>query len=322
MPLFTALKHSIVLLSGMLLMIMLWAWGRIPGANLLLVVFTFLASGFLLEVRPFKKRLHLAIAMTVSASAIQFLFSISNGLPFLQVLLAFALTALVFLTIPDFRAGCIVLITGNLAFAAPAGFVPGANRSLDILYGLLIIAVTTALGNTGIPKESPGLVLQKYSPYQAFMRAAELGIGCWIFKVLQLKHGVWVMLTVLFIAMSETTPVQAKRLSFQRIFAIPLGIMFSGFLLGSFCTVDHRLIYLLPFIGAGGFFILYNYGNFFLFSTIFMITLTAVSDWLTGTNSRFNFWESFFSRTAATLLGALIELFLHPHQTTGTGDTV
>ena len=108
--------------------------------------------------------------------------------------------------------------------------------------------------------------------------------------------------------MSKTSDSPGEKLAWQRIWAVPAGIIIGGFLLGTFYQIDYRFIWLLPFIGATGFFILYNSGNFFLFSIIFMITLTFFADWLTGDGNRFNFWNNFFARTAATWIGAVIEL--------------
>ena len=60
--------------------------------------------------------------------------------------------------------------------------------------------------------------------------------------------------------------------------------------------------------------------SFFLFSVVFMISMTLFSDWMNGPHQQFNFREDFVSRSAATLTGALIELFLHVDQTTEKQD--
>ena len=123
------------------------------------------------------------------------------------------------------------------------------------------------------------------------------------------------MLTTLFIRMSETPGSSGEKLAFQRIFAIPLGIIIGGFLLGTFYRIDYRFIWLLPFVGATGFFILYNYGNFFVFSIFFIITLTLFSDWQAGSAHPFHFWDNLLFRGLATFLGALPELFLNRNNT-------
>ena len=318
---FAAFNRTVLVLASMLLMAALWGLGHIPGANLLLIVFTFLSSAFLVDIKPFRKRLLLTVAMTCYASAAQFLLSVSENMPFLQIIISALLPYFVFLTLPDYRAGCIVMITAYLAFSAPGGFLPAAERSADIFYSILIILVLTTLGNGGSADKKSAFRFQKYSPHQALIMAAELGIAAWLFKVLNLRNGAWIMLTILFISMSETPHSPAKRLALQRIFAVPLGIITGGFLLESFYRMDYRFVYLIPFIGAGGFFIFYNYGDFFLFSIIFMITQTLLSDWMTGACCRFNLWDSFFSRSTATLLGALLELFLYSYRQTGEKET-
>ena len=306
----SAFIRIILLLSSMLLMAAVWAAGRIPGANFLLVTFTFLSTALLVDVVPFQKRLLWALSMAGGASAVQFLFSILHDLPAVQVIASAVLAYVVFLISPDHRAGCIVLITGYLAFSAPSGWLPALDRCAGIGIGVIVIMLITTLGNAGKRGGGVEVTGMSYSPYQALVLASELGLGTLLCRLFQLKQGAWVMLTILFISMSRTPHSPVKRLVFQRILAVPLGIIIGGFLLESLFRLDYRLFYLVPFIGAVGFFILYNYGDFFLFSIIFMLTLTLLSDWLTGPYHRFHFWDSFLARTAATLLGALLELFM------------
>ena len=306
----SAFIRTILLLSSMLFMVVLWAAGHIPGVDFPLVAFTFLSSAFLVDVVPFQKRLLWALSMACGASAVQFLFSILHDLPAVQVIASAVLAYVVFLISPDHRAGCIVLITGYLTFSAPGGWLQVLDRSGAAGIGVLVIMLITSLGNAGKRGGGVEVTGMPYSPYQALVLAAELGLGTLLCRLFQLKQGAWVMLTILFISMSETPHSPVKRLVFQRILAVPLGIIIGGFLLESFFRLDYRLFYLVPFIGAVGFFILYNYGDFFLFSIIFMLTLTLLSDLLTGPYHRFHFWDSFFSRSAATLLGALLELFM------------
>ena len=147
---------------------------------------------------------------------------------------------------------------------------------------------------------------------------AELAVGTAISQLLRLPQGTWIVLTILFINMSKPSAIPSPKLAWQRIFAVPLGIFMAGLLLGAFFRVDYRLIWLLPFIGAATFSVLYGSGNFFLFSILFMITLTIFSDWLMGPDQKFNFRELFFFRSAATLIGALLELFLNTPQDTET----
>jgi hypothetical protein len=45
-----------------------------------------------------------------------------------------------------------------------------------------------------------------------------------------------------------------------------------------------------------------------------MITLTLFADWMSGAYHRFQFWDSFFLRSTATLFGALLELLFSPEE--------
>ena len=173
--------------------------------------------------------------------------------------------------------------------------------------------LVTTLGNIASgPVSGAAFRPIRYTAFHALILSAKLGIGTSIAEIVPLQQGKWIMLTTLFINMSKAPDAPGAPLAFKRIFAVPAGIIISGLLLGTFYRIDARFIWLLPFIGASGFFVLYNYGNFFLFSIIFMVTLTLFADWMAGAYHRFQFWDSFFSRSTATLLGALLEMFLTP----------
>ena len=316
----SAFNRTMILLSAMLFMAAAWGIGRIPDANLLIVVFTSLVSALLADVRSFNYRLKMAATWAAYASVVQLLFSVSNGIPLLQIIFSIVLALFTFSTSADYRAGCIIMLTGYLGTFAPPGILPALGRCIDILVGVIIIMAVTTLGNAGA-EEKQGSVppMLRYSPHQTLILSAKLGIGTVVSEILQLQHGAWIMLTILFINMSKTPDSSGKSLAFQRIFAVPAGIIIGGFLLYTFSRIDTRFIWLLPFIGASGFFILYNYGDFFLFSIIFMVTLTFFSNWISGAYHRFNFWETFFSLTVAAVLGALLEL--PGFQTDKTGET-
>ena len=308
----SAFKRTEVLFSAMLMMAVLWGFIRIPGANLQMIVFAFLASSLLVENRFFSARLRDAVIWACYCAAVQFLISVTCEIPLLQTLLTSVLVYFVFRTLPDHRTGCMVMLVGYLALFAPTGWEEAVSRSMDIFVGILVVMAVTSLWNAGLERKEITTVSMKYTPYQAAMLAAELGVGMLIFRILDLAQGPWVMLTVIFIRMSETPGVSTAKLALQRIFAVPLGIIAGGFLLETFCRVDERFIYLIPLIGASGFFMLYENGDFFLFTLIFMITLTMFSNWMAGPYQRFDFWEIFFARTVAALLGASLELLLHP----------
>ena len=312
----SAVNRTAILLTAMLMMAALWGLGRIPEANLLMVVFTFLSSAVLCDISSFNERLRMALLMASLASAAQFLISVTDKFPALQAVVIMCLVCFSFAVLPDFRLGCIVMLTGCQAFAAPCGFIAAAGRCVDIFTGVLIIMAVTFCANTGNAQGKKIFSLHNpYSLSQILTVAMELGIGTLLLKMLNLKQGAWIMLTVLFIRMSETPGASGEKLAFQRIFAIPLGIMIGGFLLGTFYRIDYRFIWLLPFVGATGFFILYNYGNFFIFSIFFIMTLTFFSDWLAGSSHPFHFWDNLFFRGIATFLGALPELLLNTNNT-------
>ena len=317
----SAFNRTLILLLAILFMAVLWGVGRLPDAALLMVVFTCLSSALLIDIRSFGLRLKMAAVMGCYSCAAQFLISVSAAAPFRQMVIATLFAFFTFATLPDRRQACVVMLIGCLAFSVSPGFAAAVGRCPDILIGVIVIMIVTTAGSAGTGQLALP-AMQPYSLHEALALASELGIGMLIFRLLQLKQGVWIMLTILFIAMNEAAESSVKKFAYQRILAVPLGIIAGGFLLGTFCRIDYRFIWLVPFIGAAGFFMLYNYGNFFLFSIIFMIAMTLFADWAAGPYQRFNFWESFFSRSAATVYGALLELFLWPHQRVENGDTL
>ena len=318
----SAFQRTAVLLFSVLFMAAVWSLGRVPGASLQMIVFTCLSSALLVEIRPFGHRLMSAAVLACYSSVVQFLLSVSGHLPFLQIILSILLAFFTFYTLPDYRAGCVVMLTGYLALSAPYGFLPAIDRCADIFVGMIFAAVIAAVGNTTSCSSDVCPAWIRYSPYQALVLAAELGIGAIISNALRLQLGAWVMMTILFINMSKPPDSSAVKLAYQRIFAVPAGIIICGFFLSAFCRIDSRLVWLLPFIGASGFFVLYNYGNFFLFSIIFMVTLTFLADWMAGPYNQLHLWDIFFSRSIATLIGAFLEFFLCRCQSDRTGEAV
>lgn len=311
----SAFTRTMVLLAAMLLMAGLWGFAFMPGANLLVVVFAFLSSALLVDLAPFGRRLQMILLLACYCAGIQLLISLAGESPLLQLVLALSATYFAFATLPDYRYGCMVMLVGFLSFFAPSGWEWDISRSVDILAGSVVVMAVTALGNAGTwgrPGNAPPSL--RYSPYQSLILTAELGIGMVIYNVLQWSQGAWIMLTILFIRMCDTAGGATEKLVFQRMIAVPCGIVIGGFLLGTFCRIDTRFVYLVPFIGASGFFILYKYGSFFWFTIVFMITLTFFTDWMAGPYRQFYFWDSLAERSGATVLGALLELFLGQKQ--------
>ena len=303
----SAFRQTLILLSAMLFGAAVWGFFRIPGDNLLVVVFTFLFSALLAGTSPFTDRLRLALTFAVYSATAQFLISVLFQFPFWQIVLSSAFAYLAFSTLPDLRAGCVVMIIGYLSYFAPHDFHSAVSRSIDIFIGVIIIMLVTTLCEIN-SKKDVGNNFSPCSGCRALVLATQLAAGNLISQMFRLRQGAWIMLTILFITMSESSKAPAEKLALQRIFAVPAGIVLGGFLLETFCRIDYRLVYLVPFLGAIGFFFLYNCGNFFIFSLFFMLTLTVFSDWMTGPYHRFHFWDTLFSRTAASLLGALLVL--------------
>jgi hypothetical protein len=319
----SAIDRAAVLLLAVVLIALGWGVFRLPAENLLVVTFTSLSSALLVDVRPFRSRLKRTLLWGCYAGAAQFLTAVSAPLPLLRLLVTTLFAYFTFLTLADRRAGCIVMLTGYLGFFAPPGFLPALGRWIDLFIGAAVILIVTALGNRGSAKApDPPAPFPPYSRKQALILAAELGTGTFITEIFQLHQGPWIMMTMLFINMCKTPGVSEKKLALQRILAVPAGIMIGGFLLGIFYRIDQHLIWLLPFIGAAGFFVLYDEGNFFFFSIIFMITMTLFADFQAGPWHKFHFWGSFFSRSLATLLGALPELFLNLVPDEGKGKEI
>ena len=298
----SAVNRTVILLAAILIMSAVWGFFRIPDANMLIVTFTFLTATFPVVNPSFRNRLKMACIIACYSATIQFLISVLYDMPLMQIIVSSLFAYAAFSTLPDFRAGCIVMITGYLAFFAPHGFLPAAARCIDIITGIPVIMAVTSLCRSN----NSGIKYSVCSGKKSFMLAAALGTGNFIARILQLRQGAWIMLTILFITMSETPEISEEKLALQRIFAVPTGIILGGAMLETFCRIDYNLVYLVPFIGAVGFFLLYNYGNFFLFSLFFMITLTIFSDWMTGPYHRFNFSDILVSRTIASFIGAII----------------
>ena len=309
----TAGNRTLVLLSAMLTISVAWGVLRIPDTDLPVAAFTFLTSAFLADESSFRARTAMALVLALYSSAAQLLIAVTPGLPVLQITLSTCFAFFTFASLPDFRAGCIVLLTGYLSFFAPSGFLSACGRAIDIFCGIIVILVITAL--CGLNKTQTQI---KYSPCsirKSVALAAQLGAGNLIFQLFQLDQGPWIMLTILFITMAETPEASEKKLALQRIFAVPAGIIAGGFLLSTFSRIDPRLVYLVPFIGAAGFFFLYKQGNFFLFSLIFMVTITVFSDWMTGAYTQVHFRETLMARSLSSLIGAILTVIFRKRST-------
>ena len=149
----SACKRTVVLFSAMLMMAALWGLIRIPGANLQMIVFAFLASSLLVENRFFSARLRDAVIWACYCAAVQFLISVTCEIPLWQTLLTSVLVYFVFRTLPDHRTGCMVMLVGYLALFAPTGWEEAVSRSMDIFVGILVVMAVTSLWNAGLERK-------------------------------------------------------------------------------------------------------------------------------------------------------------------------
>ena len=303
----TVLKKTSALFAAMVMMITLWSFLHLPGASLPMVTFAFLSSAALCDISSFNRRVRCCIRMVCGAAAAQFLIGITAAHPAAAIIVSTLFSFFILAVIPERQNAIIVLITGFLSLSAPSGVSAILNRCIDIgVAGIAVLTVTTAV-NAFNPSGSSGPG-QNYTFRQAAVISAEIAVGVTVLKIF--KHGqlVWVILTVLFIHLAETAQSSFEDLVKQRIFATPLGILAGGLYLGCFNAVNYRMIYIVPFSGTAAFFMLYLKNNYFIFTFLFMFTLTVFTDWMLGTNSRFHFTEIMFTRCAATAAGALLLL--------------
>ncbi len=319
----SAFKRTAVLLLSILFMAAVWGVGRVPGASLQMITFACLSSALLVDISSFRTRVKYATIWACYGSVGQFFISVTSQFPLLQMFFSTLFAYFTFLTLPDYRSGCVVLLTGYLAVSAPPEFLIAIDRIINIFIGMIsVLLITAPVGMKPDAKDGELPVTIRYSAHQALILAAQLGIGTLIFHLFRLQQGVWIMMTILFVNLSKPPDSTGAKLAYQRIFAVPAGIILGGFLLSAFFRIDSRLVWLLPFIGASGFFILYNYGNFFLFSVVFMVTMTFFADLMSGPYQEFHLWNSFFSRSLSTFAGAICVLLFVGSQRNKKGEAV
>ena len=315
-----AFNKAMTLLTALLMMAVLLAVLRLPESNLLLVVFTFLASALLFDVPEFRMRCIYALKMAVYAAAAQLLTGITWQTPFLRIVFLSLYVFFTLITLPDRQGACAVLLCGYLGYFAPGGTMTALYRCIDFVFSAVIILLAASF--SGIvrlrpPEQEP--FKSPCSAAEAFVITSELAAGAILIQLLRLSQGAWIMMTIVFIQMAANPRHPVNDLALQRIFAIPAGILLGGLYLGIFCRFDYRFVYLLPFTGTAAFFTYYSRGNYFLFSLLFIFSLTLFSDWLTGTYHRNHFADIMLARCFATLAGSFLaiagEFFLKEEKT-------
>lgn len=304
-----ALVRTLILLSGALSIAFVWAYSWMPQGNLLIVVFSFLSAVKISEYPLREKQLQVLAAITAGAVTMQFTVSAVNHCQLLDLFLPPLAGYMLLRTLPPGTA-YLILLTGFLAYPAPAGAWAALERSIDILIAAVVVMAVTLLWSGKLPKPALPDAEAPLPRRQALLESLIIFCALVLCKLLAMPQGIWIVLTVIFIYMIRQPGESNQSLIRQRIFSVPLGIMLGGIYSGSAVIMDYRLAYLMPLIGAAGFFMLYYRHNFFSFSLFFMFAFTIYADWMSGTFSTFNFAQLLIARTLATAIGAAILLFL------------
>ena len=304
-----AMKKSSALLAAMLIMAAAWSLLHLPGANLQMVTFAFLSASALCNVPDFNTRLNRCLQMVAASAAAQFMIGITADYPAARILIDLLLTFFILIAIPEKPNAIIVLLVANLALFAPPGYSASLNRSMDIAMAGMAVLLVTTLNNVLIP---PSLQTAKRPISCSFREAAvisaEVTIGFIIAQLFDHEQFYWIILTILFIHLSATPANPLPRLVKSRIAATPLGIFLGGLYLACFNTTGDRMIYIIPITGTLGFFMLYLRNDYFLFTLLFMFSLTLFTDWMLGTYHRYHFAEVLIIRTLATVTGGILLL--------------
>ncbi len=302
-----ALYRTIILLAAASIMIFCWIFLRISHGDLLQVVLSAL-SAVRVSALPCRSLQLRGIIGIVSGSAIlQYIISVTSHLQLLNLLLPAAASWFI-LHVMSAGSAYIVLLTGFLSFTAPAGAAAGAARAVDMLLAgaAAWLAILPAGKSNPLPRVPDlGAALPKR---RVSIESLMIFAGLFLYKILSMKQGIWIILTIIFICMIRQPGESNIKLVRQRIFSVPLGIMLGGIYSAAVVGLDHRLAYLVPLIAASGFFMLYYRHDFFTFSLFFMFAFTVYADWVNGTLREFNFRQLLAGRSLATVTGALLLL--------------
>lgn len=304
----TVLKKTSSLFAAILVMTSAWSMMHLPGANLQMVTFALLGSSALCSVYDFKERIKLCTLITLEAAAAQFCLGITADLLLVRIIVSTSCAFLILLYTPDRQLAVIALLTTYLALFAPSGFSDSLNRSIDLVFSGAVILFISQIGNMFLSDSSKSGPRQPYSLRESAIITAELAIGFIIYTISKHEQFAWIIMSILFIHMAETPNKSLSELAIQRITATLFGILAGGIYLATFCSINYRMIYIVPITGTLSFFLLYLKNNYFIFTFLFMFTITIFSDWMLGAASRFNFTEVMFTRSTATLIGGVLLL--------------
>ena len=303
------LKKSSALLAAMLTMSVAWCCFHLPGANLSMVTFAFLSASALCDISKSDLRIRRSLELIGGTVVTQIAIGALSDYPIIQLVISSILSYLILSTMPDRQTAIIVLLIAFLSLQAPPGLTAALERSIDMSVAGIAVLAVTSLCSLFAP-DIPGEVYcdNPFSLRESAIMSAELAVGFIISLLLKHEQAVWIMLTILFIHMAETPRSPLPALVRMRIAATPVGILLGGLYLAGFGSLNYRASYIVPLSGTLGFFLLYLKNDYFLFTLLFMFTLTVFSDWMLGTSHRFHFTEILFVRSLATVIGGILLL--------------
>ena len=304
----TVLKKSSALFAAMLTMAVAWSFLHLPYADMQMVTFAFLSSAALCTISDFRTRLKNCIEMTCAAAVAQFIISITADYPLLEIIASTLFSFFILAVMPDRQNAIIVLIAGFLTLFASPGVSQALNRCADIVFSGTVVLLVTTLSNIFGGKSTAPAAGKPYTLRQSAAISVEIALGFVIVHMWKHPQAAWIILTVLFIHMAENPLNSVAGLVQQRIAAVPLGILAGGFYLACFNTTSCQMIYIVPVTGTLCFFLLYLKNDYFIFSFLFIFTLTLFTDWMLGTGKRFHFADVMIVRSMATVIGGVLLL--------------
>ena len=303
------LKKCSALLAAMLIMAAAWWLLHLPGASMQMITFAFLSAAALCNIPQAKIRIQRCIQMVCCAAAAQFLIGITADHQFTRIIISAVISFYTLTLIKNRQSAVIILLITYLSFLSPPGFSDSLDRSVDIVFSGITVIAVTALGNIFVSDiRSETANGKPYTSRQAAVFTAELTVGTIIFELAKHEQSAWIMLTILFIHMAETPRLKIPVLVKQRIAATIPGILLGGIYLAGFGNSDYRAIYIVPVTGTLSFFMLYLKNDYFIFTLLFMFTLTVFTDWTLGTCHRFHFNDILFVRSLAAITGGVLLL--------------
>ena len=302
------LKKTSALAGAMVIMTAAWSFMHLPGSNLTMMTFALLSSSVLCSIPDFKRRAVCCFQMICGAAATQFLIGITAKHPEIRILVSMLFSFFILAVIADRQAAVIILLIAYLSIFAPPGVTAAVNRCADIAFAGIAALTVSSLCNISA-EDMPEKTSSSPLPLRnAAIVTAELTAGNIIAQIIDHEQMAWIMLTILFIHLAESPQTPPADLAGKRVIATLPGIILGGMYLSAFCSVNYRMIYIVPFSGVLSFFVLYLKNDYFLFTLLFMFSVTLFADWLPGNGRGFVFTEMMFVRSLAAVIGAVLLL--------------